>query len=179
MSEGGEGLAAVLQANRARFLRFLAARLGNPDEAEDVLQDIWLKLGNAAPSGPVADPVAYLFRVVDNAARDRKRSATRRRALEERWAGQDGGDIEIDRTPTPEDVVIERSRLRRVEAALGELPERTSYIFRAFRIDGRPQKELAAELDISLSAVEKHLQRAYRTVMAIQHEIGHAETGEG
>jgi DNA-directed RNA polymerase specialized sigma24 family protein len=37
------------------------------------------------------------------------------------------------------------------------------------RIDGTPQKEIAATLGLSLSAVEKHLQRAYRAILDIQH----------
>lgn len=38
------GLKAVFLAERPMLLRLLAARLGNPADAEDALQDIWLKL---------------------------------------------------------------------------------------------------------------------------------------
>jgi RNA polymerase sigma-70 factor (ECF subfamily) len=179
MSDADTDLADVLQAHRPRFLRFLTARLGSPEEAEDVLQDVWMKLARTAPSGPIADPVAYIFRVVDNAARDRKRTAARRRALDERWRGpEDETSIETESPPTPEEIAIARSRLRRVEAVLDGMPERTRYIFRACRIDGQPQKALAAELGISVSGVEKHLQRAYKAVAAIQRAIEDAETGE-
>jgi DNA-directed RNA polymerase specialized sigma24 family protein len=44
-------------------------------------------------------------------------------------------------------------------------------LFRAVRIDKRPQRELAEELGISISAVEKHLQRAYREVVAVKEEL--------
>lgn len=51
------------------------------------------------------------------------------------------------------------------------MPERTAFTFRAVRIDGTPQKDIALQLGISVSAVEKHLQRAYRAVLDIQHRL--------
>ena len=40
-----------------------------------------------------------------------------------------------------------------------------------YRIDGIPQREIAGEIGISLSAVEKHLQRAYRTVVETRERL--------
>jgi RNA polymerase sigma-70 factor (ECF subfamily) len=39
-------------------------------------------------------------------------------------------------------------------------------IFRRFRIEGEQQRAIAAELGISISAVEKHLARAYKDISA-------------
>jgi RNA polymerase sigma-70 factor (ECF subfamily) len=58
---------------------------------------------------------------------------------------------------------------------LRSLGERTDYIFRRHRVEGIPQRDIAAELGISLSAVEKHLQRAYRAVQAAYREGGEHE----
>ncbi len=46
------------------------------------------------------------------------------------------------------------------------MPERTRTIFRRFRIDGQQQSVIAAELGISVSAIEKHLARAYKEISA-------------
>jgi RNA polymerase sigma factor (sigma-70 family) len=54
--------------------------------------------------------------------------------------------------------------LREVEAALGDLSERTLMVFRKARIEGYTQKEIAAELGISVSGVEKHLLKAYARI---------------
>jgi DNA-directed RNA polymerase specialized sigma24 family protein len=54
---------------------------------------------------------------------------------------------------------------------LDNLPERTAFAFRAVRIEGTPQKEIAAQMGISLSAVEKHLQRAYHAVIDVQQKL--------
>ncbi|MFX7785136.1 sigma factor, partial [Acinetobacter baumannii] len=71
-------------AERPRLLRLLRARLGGEEDAEEALQDLWLRLESARP-GPVAEPVAYLFRMANNLATDRRRSGLRRGALETAW----------------------------------------------------------------------------------------------
>lgn len=176
VEETTQGLAAILQANRGRYFRFLTARLGGSEEAEDLLQDIWIKLANIRPSGPIADPIAYLYRVVEYAARDRLRSSARRRERERNWAANTGETMALTEVEAnPEQLAIHRERLRQIDEALGGLPERTRYILRAFRVDGRAQKDLANELGISLSAIEKHLQRAYKMLTSLR--VDDAESG--
>jgi len=53
-----------------------------------------------------------------------------------------------------------------LQRVFDELPERTRTIFRRFRLDGEPQRQIAADLGISVSAIEKHLTRAYEAVAA-------------
>jgi DNA-directed RNA polymerase specialized sigma24 family protein len=77
------GLKAVFLSERPMLLRLLTARLRDREVAEDVLQDLWVRLESAA-SGPVADPAAYLFRMANNLAFDRRRSEARRSAGPER-----------------------------------------------------------------------------------------------
>jgi RNA polymerase sigma-70 factor (ECF subfamily) len=168
-------LKAVLLASRPALLRFLLARRVPPEAAEDLLQDLFLKVASQ-PIGPVAEPRAYLYRMLDNLLLDSRRAAGRRAGREQAWmtAGR-GAALDLDDRPSAERQLIDRERLDMVSAALGELPERTLLIFSRFRIDGAPQKEIAAELGISVSAVEKHLQRAYRTVVDVQGRL-HEDT---
>ncbi|WP_138921377.1 sigma factor-like helix-turn-helix DNA-binding protein, partial [Novosphingobium pentaromativorans] len=51
------------------------------------------------------------------------------------------------------------------------LPDRTAWIFRQYRIEGQSQRDIAHELGISLSAVEKHLQRAYKAVLSLRSRL--------
>ena len=69
------------------------------------------------------------------------------------------------RTRDPEKIAIERDQLRHMLREIEKLPERTRQIFIDFRLNDITQKQIAANLGISISAVEKHLQRAYRVVM--------------
>ena len=78
------GLSAIFMANRAALLRFLRAR-GAGDNAEDLLQDMWMKL-EAKDLGPVSVPVPYLYRMANNLMLDRYRSAIRRERREQDWA---------------------------------------------------------------------------------------------
>src|ERR1700710_264614 len=158
---GGLVRAALLE-HRPALLRYFIARRVPPDEAEDILQDLVVKLASHA-SGPVAEPRAYLYRMGENLLFDRARSEGRRRGREKAWvAAQAGATLEADDRPSPEQALIARERLALVSAALAALPERTVQVFRRYRIEGVPQRQIAAELGISLSAVEKHLQKAYQ-----------------
>jgi RNA polymerase sigma-70 factor (ECF subfamily) len=161
-------LRAAILEYRTALLRFLIARRVPPDEAEDILQDLFLKL-ETQPAGPVAEPRAYLYRMAENLLLDRRRSAGRRAGREKAWtAAQSGSSMDTDDRPSAEQVLIARERLATVSGALAALPERTVTIFRRFRVDSIPQREIAAELGISVSAVEKHLQKAYQVVIEVQ-----------
>ncbi len=167
------GLEAVFLANRPALARYARARFRGGGDAEDILQDLWLKLASIE-TGPVAEPLAYLYRMTENLVLDRRRSAVRRAAREKEWtSGQIEGavDAPIDSAPDAERILLARDHLRRVDAALEQLPERTAIAFRAVRIDGTPQAEIAASMGISLSAVEKHLQKAYRAIMEIRQRL--------
>jgi RNA polymerase sigma-70 factor (ECF subfamily) len=124
------GLSQVFEDNRSALLRFLTARTRDPSQAEDLLQDVWIKIDAHTPSGPIDNPLGYLFKTCENGVRDAKRSEIRKLARE-----------------------------------MEKLPDRTRQIFIDFRLNEITQKDIAANLDISISAVEKHLQRAYRVIM--------------
>jgi RNA polymerase sigma-70 factor (ECF subfamily) len=156
--------------NRSALRRFLVARRVPPDEAEDLLQELYVKL-SLKPTGPVLDARAYLYRMLDNMIVDRRRADLRRGAREEAWAGADLTDGAVADEPTPERIVSARMQLGAVEEALSALPGRTLLVFRRFRLDGITQRDIAAELGISVSAVEKHLQRAYKAVADIRQRL--------
>lgn len=162
------GLKAVFLSERPMLLRLLTSRLRDADTAEDVLQDLWLRL-EATASGPISDPAAYLFRMANNLAFDRRRSIQRRSARDGAWHDMqsDGSDF-----PTAEDTLIARERLGALEQAVARLPARTAAIFRAYRFEEKPRKEIAIDEGISVSAVEKHLHRAYKAIHAAIEEKG-------
>ncbi len=160
-------------ANRPALSRFLRARLRGEGDPEDILQDLWIKLDNVE-TGPISEPLAYLYRMAENLVLDRRRSAIRRSNRDTEWTrGQIDGSIgmAIDGQPSAERILLARDHLNRVNAALDALPERTAFAFRSVRIDGAPQKDIAKDMGVSLSAVEKHLQRAYRAILDVQQRL--------
>lgn len=167
------GLSAVLEADEGRFRRFLIARTRDAELAEDLFQDARAKLLGPAGQKPASNPVPYIFQLLANLAEDHRRSERARAERGRAW-GDRGEGIEPDRAEhmTPEREALDRDMLARVLAMLETLPERTRTIFIAFRIEGVSQKQIAADEGISLSAVEKHLQRAYRAIIDIRKELG-------
>ncbi|MFT3965099.1 MAG: RNA polymerase sigma factor [Sphingobium sp.] len=159
MSEGG--LTALFLAQRPALLRLLSARLGGPDEAEDVLQDMWFRL-ERVPSGPIADPAAYLFRMATNLASDRRLSAARRERRDDAWKDAMPGDNDY---PDSERRLMAADELRRVEAVLDEMPERMRRALIMFRVEEQPQRTIAQALGITVSGVEKLLRRGYRQLV--------------
>lgn len=152
------GLTALFLAQRPALLRFLAARLGSPDEAEDILQDMWFRL-ERVPTGPISDPAAYLFRMAANLATDRRVSGARRERRDDAWKNAMPADEDY---PDAERSMIAADELRQVEAALAEMPERMRRALILFRVEERPQKAIAETLGITVSGVEKLLRRGYQ-----------------
>jgi RNA polymerase sigma-70 factor (ECF subfamily) len=156
-------LAQAFMAERAVLVRYLRAR-GARDDAEDLLQELWIKLGEGADA-TIVDHRSYLFRMAHNLMLDRVRSAQRRRLREEEYAGGAGP---VDEAPVGIAPLIARERLGDVDRTLRDLGERTYEIFRLYRLDGVSQRLIADRFAISLSAVEKHLQKAYRALAAFR-----------
>jgi RNA polymerase sigma-70 factor (ECF subfamily) len=154
-----EGLLGIYDGLRPRLHRLLAARTGDPALAEDLLQDLWMRL-QAGGIGPVAHPEAYLCRMAMNLATDHARSRMQSTLREEKWAEsvtdvEDG--IARDSLPDAERILMARDELQRVLQALEDMPPRAAQIFRLHRIDGESHNTIAARLGISRSAVEKSM----------------------
>lgn len=161
------GLEAVFIAERPALLRFLSAR-GAGDDAEDIMQELWVRLRGRV-GGPVADPRSYLFRAANNLMLDRARSERQRRGREREWARPDGeNDPERAAEATSEEVLLSREALGEAERELDALGERTARIFLRYRLQGHAQRLIAETEGISLSAVEKHLQKAYRAMIDLR-----------
>lgn len=168
------GLKAVFLTERPMLLRLLVARLGNRDDAEDALQDIWIKLDQQDLREPVAQPAAYLYRMASNLAADRRIAATRSGTRETAWHDVQPSASE---QPDAERTLIGRERLQQIEAALAAMPERMQVALRLYRVEDRPQKEIAAHLGMTVSGVEKLLRRAVRQISSHHAAFG-AELAE-
>jgi len=162
------GLKAVLIAERPLLVRLMRARIDPPEDAEDLWQELWLKI-DAMPSGPVADPLAFLCRMAINLTSDRRRSKGRLAARDAAWQAHQPDAAEY---PGLDRQLIARDQLIRVERAIAEMPERTREALRQFRFEGQSQRDIARNMGISVSGVEKLLKRAYRLLDELQIDPG-------
>lgn len=153
------GLAAVFEEIRPRLHRLLSARTGDPAQAEDLVQDLWIKIRTLEP-GPVGNPQAYIFRMAHNLATDLARSKIQRTLREDHWVEASttlNGGVAQDDAPDAERVLIAREELNRVRRALADMPARAAEVFQLHRIEGESHSEIATRLGISRSAVEKSM----------------------
>jgi len=160
------GLLAVLERHRRELLRFLAARCGDPVEAEDHLQELWLR-ASRLESGPIADGRAYLFRMANNLVLDALRTRQRAMARDRHWLVEDGGgdgapEERADNALPADEAIVRRQEIDRLRVAIAALPPGAREALRLFRIEGKPQGEIAGIMGISRSGVEKHLALAMR-----------------
>ena len=153
------GLNEIFVEMRGELLRFLVARTGSASEAEDIVQDVWLRL-QSAHSGPVGNPRAYMYRIAQNLVLDRIRDRRRRERREIDWAEGGAGPVTGETADTRPDApaqIIEREDAAALAAAIAALPEAAGRAFRLHKLEGLPHAEVATRLGISRSGVEKHI----------------------
>ena len=158
-------LMAVYLLRRDAIGRFLAARLGDAGEAEDVLQELYLRLRDVDSSGDLRDPAAYVFRMALNLARDRRRAHGRARARDAHWvkARYDlAGHEPIGDQPSAEATYGARQRLAAVERALEELSPQCRRVFLLHKFEGLSHQEVAQRAGVTRSTVEKHMNTALK-----------------
>lgn len=165
-----QGLQLIFDEHREQLLRYLRAH-GAGDSAEDLLQELWLKV-TASFSGPIASPKSYLFRAATNLMIDRRRSESQAKRRDHEWSGlADRLPDSIANDPGPEREIDGRQRLKMVEDELAKLPSRAVSIFRAHRIDGRTQREIATAMGLSASTIESDLRRVYRLLDDVRRKL--------
>lgn len=163
MADGSSetGLAGLYRAHRSELLRFLVARIGDAAEAEDVVQEVWLKIASLQ-TGPVANGKSYLFRIAHNLVLDRVRERKRRAVREQNWSDTEHGPLPAsgEVADSREDAMQEmeaREEAARLASAIANLPEGARNVLRLHKIDGLSHGEVAEKLGISKSGVEKHM----------------------
>jgi RNA polymerase sigma-70 factor (ECF subfamily) len=159
--EDVHGLEALYHAYRDDLARFLTARTGDAVEADDILQEIWLKL--RVPAGrPIANGRAYLYRVAHNLVIDRLRERHRRMRRDRLWSDQQTNHAEpgvepVDTGLGAEDIMLEREETALLASALATLPPGARRAFELHKLNGLSHADVASQMGISRSGVEKHM----------------------
>jgi RNA polymerase sigma factor (sigma-70 family) len=143
-------LSVSFQANRSQLKRLAQKILGSADRAEDLIQDVYLKIIQLETTIEARQPLAYLSRVVRNMAIDVKR----REVFEYTYFLPEEEGVTIAApAPSPEARLITAQSLSLVATALKKLPERTQRVFEMYRLDGLTQREVAEALGVSVTLV--------------------------
>jgi RNA polymerase sigma factor (sigma-70 family) len=151
--------AELVERHRPEILRYLVRLLGNPDDAQDTCQDVFLRAHRAfGRLRADSNPRAWLYRIATNsalnAARGRARSATR-------TADVDCDAVAAD-TTSPED----REEVRAVVRAVHALPPRQRAALVLRRFHGLDYAEIAATVGGTEASTRANVYQAVKKLRA-------------
>jgi RNA polymerase sigma factor (sigma-70 family) len=150
-------------------VRFFTARLGSVAAAEDLVQDIYVKICALDPATQVQNEAAFLYRLGSNLMLDRLRQQRRAATRDGDWRGINVtlvGAEEVADEPSAEETIAGRQRLAQVVEALKSMPPQHREAFRLHRLEGMSQAQTAAALGVSVSSVEKYVRAALTHILA-------------
>lgn len=157
-----QALEAFFETYFDRIHAFVRRLLGDASLAEDVTQDVFLKIYKAADRiDPERDPVPWLFAIAHNACRDVWRSGAYR--LARRASSIEGSPALEQSLPTagtPEGNALAAERERLVQDAILKLPEALRAPVLMHDYQGLGHEEIAAALGIHYAAARKRYSRA-------------------
>jgi RNA polymerase sigma factor (sigma-70 family) len=139
-----------------RLVRFLKRRSRSLEDAVDLAQDTFARL-SSIDFRQIRKPESFLFTTALNLLRDHARSAQARYSAY---------TVPVEETqlvcpaPQAERVLDGEHRMRVLESALRELTPKCRAVFVLFHFDGLSQRDIADQLRISVSMVEKYVKQA-------------------
>lgn len=167
MSTGDEQTSRAL-AHAAEPLRdalrgYFRRRVSNSAEIDDLVQDVFARIVARGEGQAVEHLKGYVFQTAASVLVDhvRRRSSRHADAHVEFDPDRDS-ETDFD----PEHILASRQDLQVVRKALLALPERTRTIFIMYRLEGKSLGEVAGQVGISVSAVQKHVVRALQGLAA-------------
>jgi RNA polymerase sigma-70 factor (ECF subfamily) len=156
-------------SRRDDLVRFFAARLRSMAAAEDLVQDLYVRVAALGGDEPVENPSAYLYRLASNLMLDRLRSDRRSGLRDGAWAQSQrlelAGEAMADE-PSAERNVAGRQRVAQLARAIDGLPPKTRRAFELHKLQGLTQEETARALGVSRKTVEKQISAALQRLLA-------------
>lgn len=170
--------AALLNAyyeHERDLVRFLSQRLKCAFTARDLVQELYLRLLNVENPEAIQNSRAYLFRVAANLATDYQRVEGRRAELLKENSQVLNAPVQ---NVSPERVALAREELERLGRIVEKMPPLSRKIFYLNRFEGKPQRAIAAELDVSVTTVEKHIRRVLEQLARARDEMEKKQPGK-
>ena len=169
----------LVQAHQQRIYRVLLGMVRDPDAAESLTQECFLKAYQKRASfRGEASVGVWLLKIAVNLARDHRRS--RLREFWHRWSSSSQEVAELgERLPdpqaSPERVLLGREEVASVWSAVEKLPPQQRAVFVLRFVEEMSLEEIAEATSLKLGTVKTHL---FRAVHAIRQRLKGGRTGE-
>ena len=142
----------LFATHRGALIDYASGIVGNRAQAEDLVQEAFLRFAAAKGRPEVERPAAYLYRIVRNLAVD----WVRQRALEQRRQADEPAWWMLPDLPrTPEQEMLHRQNLARIAAALAALSPEARLAVEMHRFGGYTLSEIAARLEVSVPTAHR------------------------
>ncbi len=160
MTDPDRDITATVMRERTRLGNFIRRRIRDPDDAEDVLQDVLHEFVQAYRlPAPIEQASAWLFRTARNRIIDGFRKK-KEQPLADLLDADDDADSEYrldlalpSHDAGPEALYARTLLLKALQDALDELPANQREVFIAHELEGRSFKEMAAESGVTLNTL--------------------------
>ncbi len=135
-------------AHRGELISYASTIVGDRGDAEDVVQEAYIRFERAERSRTVTEPIGYLYRIVRNLSLDGVRRDARGFRGNANLSSAEVESLESIE-PSPEESAEKRNDLRIVLEALEELPERHRIALEMHRFGGFTIRQIADRLNVS------------------------------
>ena len=179
-----DSIGEVIQDYGKRLFSFIRNRVSEPEEAEDIFQDVMIELTQSyRMMQPIEKVAAWLYRVARNKITDKYRKK-RTFSLEDQqsFRGNDDGeqlylqDLLRSNSESPDSKFDKTLIYNAIELALDELPTEQREVFIQHELEGKSFKQIAEDTGISINtllsrkryailALRKNLQELYNELM--------------
>lgn len=171
--DGDGRLAGWMEAHGDELRRHLARMLDRPDDAEDVLQEVWLAAHESPPDGGEGSNVrAWLYRVATNAALDRLARERRRSTLRD----ASRADLVPASVPPPgDDGAWGEAAREEVRRRVAGLPRKQREAVWLRWIDGEDYRDVADRMGTSVPAARANVYQGLRRLRAEMTDLWRGE----
>jgi len=157
--------AGEIERLRADLIAYLQRKTRGDADAEDLVQEAFVRFHRAGHDLGAADARPLLFVIARNLQLDRWKAVgreTARRSPHDINDLVDGPQAIASETPDAEDGLIRRQNLAAAAAVIRALPPKTRDAFLLHRFENLTYRQIAGRLGVSVSMVEKHIAEALR-----------------
>lgn len=166
--ENKTALEELFQNHGPGLIRFLSRKMKSTEDAEDIAQNAFIRIQRVANSGELDNLKAYLYQTASNLAIDQ----LRREKLHNNYVNQEttkhlsqdeSSSPSMADQCTPDRLLTAQRQLKEIRKALDSLPVKCRQAFLLHRNKGLSYSEIAQEMCVSVSSVEKYILQSLKT----------------